>query len=141
MLVVVKADKVDVILVNMPVDGDEDPIGELSIVPPDTVSPLTTIASVTEFVGNESEPETERFVEVTEVLDTLGTLNTFVVVLKVKVGVPVTVLSEFPKPTKVFLSVVVPEPPLTTEVEDDVLSSVLVNGLNSYPPSLILSPL
>ena len=55
-------------------------------------SPLSTVC-----------PVTARLVEVTEVLDTLGTLKTFVVVLKVKVGVPVTVLSELPNPTKVLV--------------------------------------
>ena len=172
-----------VILVKIPVEGVEPPIGTLLIDPPVSVSVPATIASVIESAGNASTPDTDKlvvvtdvplavmkerpsnkpeipgwvveteptfallktsivvklplkeltepkpvtvspvavippleilvarkFVVVTEVLDTLGTLKTFVVVLKVKVGVPVTVLSEFPKPTKVLLRVVVPEP-------------------------------
>lgn len=42
-----------VAFVNTPVDGTVAPIGLLSIVPPDIVSPGTTIASVTELLGNE----------------------------------------------------------------------------------------
>ena len=42
-----------VAFVNTPVDGTVAPIGLLSIVPPDIVSPGTTMASVTELLGNE----------------------------------------------------------------------------------------
>ena len=56
---------VEVAFVNMPAAGVTRPIGVLLIVPPSIVRPFTTNASVTEFVGRESAPDTSKFVVVT----------------------------------------------------------------------------